>query len=119
MDIGVTSFATLGLEILIPDTALTTDTAGVKIPSAIVKLVPKRHFQCPSVGINSQARKHVYPNEQGPPEDRPEMTIGRGSECGESTFLKAVTSESAVRVEVLVVRGEKALKKSERSSFTF
>jgi hypothetical protein len=45
MDMGVTSFATLGLEIPMPDTALTTDTAGVKIPSAIVKLVPKRHFK--------------------------------------------------------------------------
>jgi hypothetical protein len=47
------------------------------------------------------------------------MTIGRRSEGGGSTFLKAITSQSAVRVEVLIVRWEKALEKSERSSFTF
>ena len=35
---GITSLATEGLAIAIPTTALVTDTAGVKMPSAIVRL---------------------------------------------------------------------------------
>ena len=42
IEIGVTSLATDGLATAIPDTALVTETAGVKTPSASVRLVPKR-----------------------------------------------------------------------------
>ena len=40
MDIGVMSDETLGFATAIPATALVTETAGVKTPSASVKLVP-------------------------------------------------------------------------------
>ena len=42
MDIGVTSDDTLGFATAIPATALVTETAEVKIPSARVRLVPNR-----------------------------------------------------------------------------
>ena len=44
MDIGVTSLETEGFATAIPPTALVTDTAGVKTPSASVRLVPKRLY---------------------------------------------------------------------------
>lgn len=44
MEIGVTSLATDGLATAMPATALVTETAGVKIPSARVKAVPNRHW---------------------------------------------------------------------------
>lgn len=45
IEIGVTSFATEGLATAMPPTALVTDTAGVKTPSASVRLVPKRLYE--------------------------------------------------------------------------
>ena len=42
MDMGVTSLPTDGFATAIPETALVTETAGVKTPSTRVKLVPKR-----------------------------------------------------------------------------
>ena len=45
MEIGTTSCVTLGFATAIPPTALVTETAGVKTPSAIVRLVPKIHCQ--------------------------------------------------------------------------
>jgi hypothetical protein len=44
MEIGVISAITEGFAMPIPPTALVTETAGVNIPSAIVKLVPNKHF---------------------------------------------------------------------------
>ena len=41
MDMGMTSLETLGFATAIPATALVTDTAGVNMPSARVRLVPK------------------------------------------------------------------------------
>jgi hypothetical protein len=38
------SFVTEGLATAIPPTALVTETAGVKIPSAMVKPVPNKHW---------------------------------------------------------------------------
>ena len=43
MEIPVISPCTEGFATAIPATALVTETAGVKIPSAIVSAVPKRH----------------------------------------------------------------------------
>lgn len=43
IEIPVMSFATEGLAIAIPPTALVTDTAGVRMPSAMVRPVPRRH----------------------------------------------------------------------------
>jgi hypothetical protein len=43
IEMGIISWETEGLEIAIPATADVTDTAGVNMPSAIVKLVPNRH----------------------------------------------------------------------------
>lgn len=42
MDMGVTSLPTEGLATAIPETALVTDTAGVKTPSASVSDVPNK-----------------------------------------------------------------------------
>jgi len=42
IDIGTTSLPTEGLAMAIPETALVTETAGVKIPSDNVKLVPSK-----------------------------------------------------------------------------
>ena len=47
MEIGMTSLATEAFATAIPETALVTDTAGVKMPSAKVKAVPKIH--CDSI----------------------------------------------------------------------
>lgn len=44
IEIGTTSLETLAFATAIPATALVTDTAGVKIPSASVRLVPKRAY---------------------------------------------------------------------------
>jgi hypothetical protein len=41
----VISFETEGFAMAIPATALVTETAGVKIPSAIVRAVPNRHWR--------------------------------------------------------------------------
>jgi hypothetical protein len=49
MDMGMISDDTDALATAIPPTADVTDTAGVRIPSAIVKLVPKRHYKPKSV----------------------------------------------------------------------
>lgn len=43
-EIGTMSPMTLGFAIAIPPTALVTDTAGVKIPSAMAKLVPNKVY---------------------------------------------------------------------------
>lgn len=43
IEMGATSLMTDGLATAMPATALVTDTAGVKIPSARVKLVPNIH----------------------------------------------------------------------------
>ena len=40
----MTSFATDGLAMAIPETALVTETAGVKTPSARVREVPNRLY---------------------------------------------------------------------------
>jgi hypothetical protein len=48
MDTGVTSPETDGFATAIPPTALVTDTAGVKTPSASVRLVPKRLYSAMS-----------------------------------------------------------------------
>ena len=42
IEMGVTSLATDGFATAIPPTALVTDTAGVKTPSASVRLVPNK-----------------------------------------------------------------------------
>ncbi len=42
MEIGVTSAETDGFATAMPATALVTETAGVNMPSAIVKLVPNK-----------------------------------------------------------------------------
>lgn len=42
IEMGTTSAPTLGFATAIPATALVTDTAGVKIPSARVRLVPNK-----------------------------------------------------------------------------
>lgn len=47
IEIGVTSLVTEGFATAIPPTALVTDTAGVKTPSANVRLVPKRLCDMP------------------------------------------------------------------------
>lgn len=52
----MTSLVTLGLATAIPATALVTETAGVNIPSAIVKLVPKRHWKIYQLSRQLQAR---------------------------------------------------------------
>jgi hypothetical protein len=44
IDIGIVSLVTDGLATAIPPTAEVTDTAGVNMPSAIVRLVPNRHY---------------------------------------------------------------------------
>lgn len=44
IEIGVMSPATDGFATAIPPTALVTDTAGVKTPSAIVRLVPNKLY---------------------------------------------------------------------------
>ena len=44
MEMGTIELITLGLAIAIPPTALVTDTAGVRIPSAMDKDVPKRVY---------------------------------------------------------------------------
>lgn len=51
IEMGIISLVTEGLAIAIPATADVTDTAGVNMPSAIVKLVPNRHLS------NIQLRK--------------------------------------------------------------
>lgn len=43
IEMGIVSLVTDGLAIAIPATAEVTDTAGVNIPSAMVRLVPNRH----------------------------------------------------------------------------
>lgn len=43
IEMGATSLATDGFATAIPATALVTETAGVKMPSAIVRDVPNRH----------------------------------------------------------------------------
>lgn len=45
MAIGVALSATDGCAMAIPEAALVTDTAGRKMPSAIIKEVPKRHWE--------------------------------------------------------------------------
>ena len=55
---GVTSLESLGLATAIPPTALVTDTAGVKIPSASVRLVPKRLY---GYGIGQNANDELRP----------------------------------------------------------
>jgi len=44
MEIGTILFMIEGLATPIPETALVTETAGVRIPSAIVKDVANRHL---------------------------------------------------------------------------
>jgi hypothetical protein len=77
---GMTSLVTLGLATAIPATALVTDTAGVNIPSAIVKLVPKRHYEiCKSVNSQGEisSARWINPNEQRPFKRLLEFTPGR------------------------------------------
>ena len=57
IEMGVVSLVTDGLATAIPATAEVTDTAGVNMPSAIVRLVPNRHcsmvndqFLCKNTG---------------------------------------------------------------------
>jgi hypothetical protein len=45
MEIGTIWFNTEGLATAIPATALVTETAGVRMPSAIVSEVAKRHYK--------------------------------------------------------------------------
>jgi hypothetical protein len=44
IEIGMMSWTTEGFATPIPPTALVTETAGVNIPSAMVKLVPNKHW---------------------------------------------------------------------------
>ena len=44
METGTMLLTIEGLATPIPDTALVTETAGVRIPSAIVRDVAKRHY---------------------------------------------------------------------------
>lgn len=50
IEMDATSLMTDGLATAMPATALVTDTAGVKIPSARVKLVPNIH--CAKVSLD-------------------------------------------------------------------
>ncbi len=51
-----------------PPTALVTDTAAVRTPSAIVKLVPKRAFVTLTLGtITTPGEKKMYPYQHRPP----------------------------------------------------
>lgn len=45
IEVGVILFETDGFATAIPPTALVTDMAGVNIPLAIIKLVPKRDWK--------------------------------------------------------------------------
>jgi hypothetical protein len=77
---GMMSLVTLGLATAIPATALVTDTAGVNIPSAIVKLVPKRHCEiCKSVNSQGEisSARWINPNKQRPCKRLLEFTPGR------------------------------------------
>ncbi len=44
IEMGTTSPETLAFAIAIPETALVTETAGVRIPSASVRLVPNSAY---------------------------------------------------------------------------
>lgn len=63
MEIGVTSLDTDCLATAIPETALVTDTAGVKTPSARVRHVPNR--LCSGSGKERRAT-FIYRCSQGP-----------------------------------------------------
>ena len=56
MEIGIIWFNTEGLATAIPATALVTETAGVRMPSAIVSEVAKRHYK---VGVSRCFRFNV------------------------------------------------------------
>ena len=54
---------TLGFATAIPATALVTDTAGVKMPSAMVKLVPNKAYSDRSARARCQAVSSTYPDQ--------------------------------------------------------
>jgi hypothetical protein len=108
METGTILFMTEGWATAMPETALVTETAGVRIPSAIVRDVAKRH--CSQF---SKLIRHECSTDSGAYEDqkRPAQVVLEGSARWRraSFFVEAHTREGSVFVVIDLPRWKDTL----------
>ena len=104
----MTSLWTEGVATAIPDTALVTDTAGVKTPSARVRLVPKR-LCVPIITLaqrlHARKRFDTHQNQERPPQPRGQLSRRLLS----AKLPEGIACKGAVCFEILACRREEAL----------